>query len=74
MPLPIAGLMSDAPAGEAGEQLANLHRETKRVLGGTLQKPFMALSFMSLSVIGSLKLTDQGLIDVDQFKPIELFA
>jgi adenine deaminase len=29
---------------------------------------------MSLSVIGALKVTDQGLIDVERFRPIELFA
>ncbi|MCH8964848.1 MAG: adenine deaminase [Planctomycetes bacterium] len=73
MPLPIAGLMSDAPAAEAGQQLSALQRATTQELGSTLRKPFMALSFMSLSVIGSLKVTDLGLIDVDQFKPIELF-
>ncbi len=74
MPLPIAGLMSDAPAEEAGKQLSALQRATTQELGSTLRKPFMALSFMSLSVIGSLKVTDLGLIDVDQFKPIELFV
>ena len=74
MPLPIAGLMSDASAGEAGEQLTALHRATREELGCTLRKSFMALSFMSLSVIGSLKVTDLGLIDVDQFKPIELLV
>ena len=72
MPLPIAGLMSDAPAHQAAQQLTDLHRTTRDQLGSTLRKPFMALSFMSLSVIGSLKVTDLGLIDVDQFKPIEL--
>ena len=34
----------------------------------------MALSFLSLSVIGKLKLTNQGLIDVEKFAPISLFA
>jgi adenine deaminase len=32
----------------------------------------MALSFLSLSVIGALKLTDQGLIDVERFERINL--
>ncbi|MBI5961034.1 MAG: hypothetical protein HY866_20010, partial [Chloroflexi bacterium] len=35
---------------------------------------FMAMSFMALEVIPSLKLTDIGLVDVDQFKPVGLFA
>lgn len=33
----------------------------------------MALSFMALSVIPELKLTDKGLVDVNQFKIVELF-
>ena len=36
-------------------------------LGCTLEHPCMTLSFLSLSVIPSLKLTDQGLIDVETF-------
>ena len=41
-------------------------------LGCTLQHPCMTLSFLSLSVIPSLKLTDQGLIDVETFKLVPL--
>ncbi len=74
MPLPIAGLMSDAPAAQAADQLRQLHQVTNQELGCRLRKPFMALSFMSLSVIGALKVTDQGLIDVDAFRPIPLLA
>jgi adenine deaminase len=36
-------------------------------------EPFMALSFMALSVIPELKLTDRGLVDVNQFKFVDLF-
>jgi len=36
--------------------------------------PFMNLSFLSLSPIPSLKITDLGLIDVNQFKPVPLFV
>ncbi len=74
MPLTIAGLMSDSAAEDAGNQLRKLHRATAERLGCKFGKPFMALSFMSLSVIGALKVTDQGLIDVDEFKVIDLFA
>jgi adenine deaminase len=42
-------------------------------LGSTLYDPFMALSFMALSVIPSLKLTDLGLVDVDRFELVDLF-
>jgi adenine deaminase len=36
-------------------------------------EPFMALSFMALSVIPELKLTDRGLVDVNQFKIVDLY-
>jgi adenine deaminase len=42
-------------------------------LGCTVPEPFMALSFMTLSVIPELKLTYRGLVDVNQFKIVELF-
>jgi adenine deaminase len=34
----------------------------------------MAMSFMALEVIPSLKLTDQGLVDVEQFRLVDLFV
>ncbi len=39
-----------------------------------LHDPFMAMSFMALEVIPSLKLTDRGLIDVDVQRIVELFV
>jgi adenine deaminase len=38
-----------------------------RTLGSTLEHPLMTLSFLALSVIPALKLTDQGLLDVERF-------
>ncbi|MCH7703304.1 MAG: adenine deaminase [Planctomycetes bacterium] len=73
VPLPIAGLMSDVPAQELSAGLDALHRAAQEI-GGTLRRPFMALSFLTLSVIGSLKLTDQGLIDVERFEAIDLLV
>jgi adenine deaminase len=73
VPLPIAGLLSDRPAEELREQIRSL-RAAVEELGCHLRRPFMSLSFMSLSVIGSLKVTDQGLIDVDRFEAIDLLA
>jgi adenine deaminase len=73
LPLPIAGLVSDGRA----EQVAAMHAQLQKAaaaLGCKLMQPFMALSFLSLSVIGQLKLTNQGLIDVDRFERISLFA
>jgi adenine deaminase len=71
--LPIAGLVSDEPAEKVAEKLTRL-TSAARQLGCPLEQPFMALSFLSLSVIGKLKLTNQGLIDVERFRPIDLVA
>jgi adenine deaminase len=73
VPLPIAGLMSTVDAPTLSRQLRALH-EAAQTLNGKLRRPFMALSFLSLSVIGELKLTDQGLVDVDRFELIDLVA
>ena len=43
-------------------------------LGSVLHDPFMVMGFMGLEVIPELKLTDQGLVDVEQFKPVPLFV
>jgi chromosome partitioning protein len=43
-------------------------------LGSAVHDPFMVMSFMALEVIPSLKLTGQGLVDVEQFKPVPLFV
>jgi len=71
VPLPIAGLVSPLPAAEVAQQVRVLD-SVAASLGCTLEHPGMTLSFLSLSVIPSLKLTDQGLIDVDTFTRIPL--
>ena len=43
-------------------------------LGGALQDPFMALSFLALPVIPALKLTDLGLVDVNRFQVVSLWG
>lgn len=73
VPLPIAGLMSDQPAHVLTQQLKQLHLAAAS-LDCILRRPFMALAFLSLSVIGEMKVTDQGLVDVRQFKLIDLHA
>jgi adenine deaminase len=73
VPLPIAGLMSEADAPTLNAQLQALHAAAQR-LDAKLRRPFMALSFLSLSVIGALKITDQGLVDVTRFELIDLVA
>ncbi|GCE11584.1 adenine deaminase [Tengunoibacter tsumagoiensis] len=66
VPLPIAGLVSPLPVTELVQQLHTLDAVAAE-LGCRLEHPGMTLSFLSLSVIPSLKLTDQGLIDVETF-------
>jgi adenine deaminase len=69
LPLPVAGLMSDRPLAEVAAGLRRLERRL-RDLGVGLESPFMALSFLALSVIPRLKITDHGLIDVDRFEVV----
>ena len=71
VPLPLGGLVSPLPASEIVQQLAVLDAAAAE-LGCTLDHPCMTLSFLSLSVIPSLKLTDQGLIDVETFALLPL--
>jgi adenine deaminase len=73
LPLPIAGLMSGASVAQVNLQLEALHRATK-TLGCKVPDPFMVLSFLSLPVIPELKITDKGLVDVNQFKFVPLFG
>jgi adenine deaminase len=65
--LPIAGLMSDQRAHVVVDGLHHLV-ESARHLGTTLHAPFMHMSFLGLSVIPDLRLTDQGLVDVGRFE------
>jgi adenine deaminase len=69
--LPVAGLMSDRPGATVARELGELRRAA-RSLGVEVRAPFMALSFLGLSVIPSLKITDRGLIDVDRFEVVPL--
>ena len=73
LPLPIAGLVSDRPLPEVVEKIDALKAAAAR-LGCTLPAPFMSLSFLSLSPIPALKLTDQGLVDAVNMKLTSLFA
>jgi adenine deaminase len=73
LPLPIAGLMSDLPIEQVRERMTQLIAAAQQ-LGSTLHDPFMAMSFLALEVIPSLKLTDKGLVDVEQFDFVPLFA
>ncbi len=71
VPCPIGGLLSDLPVEEVAAQVHRIGEAAKQ-LGATLPSPFMAMSFMALSVVPELKLTDRGLIDVDRFELVPL--
>lgn len=71
--LPVGGLMSDRPLAE----VANAYKallDAARQLGVTPSDVFMAMSFLTLELIPSLKMTDQGLVDVDAFRFVDLFV
>lgn len=74
MSLPIAGLMTDL----SGEEIARANetvREAVYELGVPRDiEPFMNMAFVSLPVIPSIKMTTQGLVDVDRQERISLYC
>jgi adenine deaminase len=64
--LPVAGLMSDQPFETVDQGLRRL-RAAVAELGTKLHEPFLQMAFLALPVIPHLKITDLGLVDVDQF-------
>jgi adenine deaminase len=73
LPLPIGGLMSGEPIETVRKGLEEVVAAA-RALGSPLHDPFMAMSFLALEVIPSLKITDQGLVDVDRFRLVDLWV
>jgi adenine deaminase len=70
-PLPVAGLLSDAPLADVIDQ-SRACNEAAAGLGWTGTTPFLTMSFLALTVIPSLKITDRGLVDVDRFELVPL--
>lgn len=73
LPLPIAGLMSDAPVDDVLLGLQSVNYALS-ALDKALDNPFAALSFLALPVIPALKLTDKGLVDVEKFDHVDLWV
>jgi adenine deaminase len=74
MPLPIAGLMSELSAEETAKQNEEF-RKSVYTLGCPKDfEPLMTTAFISLSVIPHIKITTQGLIDVNNQKKLDLFC
>jgi adenine deaminase len=69
--LPVAGLLSDAPLEEVIARSRALVDAAAK-LGCTIESPFQTLSFLALSVIPALKITDRGLVDVERFELVPL--
>jgi adenine deaminase len=71
LPLPVAGLLADAPLAEVIRRSLECN-DAARALGWSGATPFLTLSFLGLSTIPSLKITDRGLVDVDRFEIVPL--
>ena len=70
LPFEIAGLMTDRPLVDVNEDLENAKKEAKNLGVSADIDPFMTLSFMSLPVIPSLRITTKGVFDVSEWKYI----
>ncbi|CCM76547.1 adenine deaminase [Rhizobium mesoamericanum] len=64
--LPVAGLMSLEPYETVRDTLHRL-RKSAYALGTTLEEPFLQVAFLPLPVIPHLKISDRGMVDVDEF-------
>lgn len=74
LPLPIAGLMSTLPAEELAQQ-ANVMKQAMRELGLVeVENPLLRIATLALPVIPEVKMSDQGLIEVNTKQFIPLFA
>jgi len=71
LPLDCAGLMSTMTYPEVVQRLSQLHDATERM--GSIRDPFMYLSFLSLTVIPALRITDRGIFDGAEFRDVPLF-
>ena len=66
--LPIAGLMSDEPLTTVNEKLENAKLSAYELDADKSIDPFMTLSFLSLPVIPSLRITTKGVFDAENWK------
>ena len=70
LPLPIGGIMTQEPFLVVNEQLNELIAETHQLGAAKTFDPFLTLSFLTLSVIPELKITDKGLFSFSRFQLI----
>lgn len=69
--LPVAGLMSEEPLEKVNEKLEKAKAEAYRLGADKGIDPFMTLSFLSLPVIPSLRITTKGVFDVGKCEFVE---
>ena len=74
LPLAIGGLMSSGKAETVNARLQQLNFWLKEAGVPEEYSTFMVLSFLSLPVIPELRLTDQGLVDVKQFRHVDIWC
>lgn len=72
LPLDCGGLMSSLPYTDVVARLAALQEVTQKI--GGIEDPFMYLSFLSLTVIPALRITDRGVFDGGEFRDVPLFV
>ncbi|MGH2528161.1 MAG: adenine deaminase [Actinomycetota bacterium] len=68
---PFGGLLADLPAEQVAAMVHGMGKAAEE-MGATLPSPFMAMSFLALSVVPELKLTDRGLVDTIRFELVPL--
>jgi len=71
LPLECAGLMSALPYEEVARSLAALEEHARRL--GAIENSFMYLSFLALTVIPDIRVTERGVFDVRAFEDVALF-
>jgi len=71
VPCPIGGLLADRPVEEVAAAVARTEAAS-RELGAKISSPFMTMSFLALSVVPELKISDRGLVDTVRFELVPL--
>ena len=71
LPLPIAGLMSNEDIYDVAHKL-DILQKMAAALGCEINAPFLTMAFMALLVMPSIKISDKGLFDVDNFELMDV--
>ena len=74
MKLPIAGLMTEASGKSIAAENEAVRAAVHALGAGEEIEPFMNMAFVSLPVIPSIKMTTQGLVDVNRQERISLYC